>query len=113
MEIISFPCSHDGCFVHICSAISSCFVPLFHFLDILNFLVGATFPDKFLKTYGTSEQKEFFPYEWFDGIDKFRQTGLPKFKLTDFNGDSLLNGRVERHKDLLQKDVGFLHGGSN
>ena len=40
------------------------------FLDILNFLGGATSLDKFLKAYGTSEQKGFFPYEWFDDIKK-------------------------------------------
>ena len=38
------------------------------FLDIPNFLVGATPLDKFLEAYGTSEQKGFFPYEWFGDI---------------------------------------------
>ena len=47
------------------------------FLDILNFLGGATSLDKFLKAYGTSEQKGFFPYEWFDDIEKLRHTELP------------------------------------
>ena len=47
------------------------------FLDILNFLGGATSLDKFLKAYGTSEQKGFFPYEWFDDIEKLRHTDLP------------------------------------
>ena len=36
------------------------------FLDILNFLGGATSLDSFLKAYKTSETKGFFPYEWFD-----------------------------------------------
>ena len=35
-------------------------------LDITNFLGGATSLDSFLKAYGTSETKVFFPYEWFD-----------------------------------------------
>ena len=47
------------------------------FLDILKFLGGATSLDKFLKAYGTSEQKGFFPYEWFDNIEKLRHAELP------------------------------------
>ena len=37
------------------------------FLDIQNFLGGSTFLDPFLKDHGASEEKEFFPYERFDG----------------------------------------------
>ena len=47
------------------------------FLDILNFLSGATSLDKFLKAYRTSEQKGFFLYEWIDDIEKLRHTELP------------------------------------
>ena len=36
------------------------------FLDIMNFLGGATSLDSFLKAYKTSETNGFFPYEWFD-----------------------------------------------
>ena len=46
------------------------------FLDILNFFGAATLLDNFLKAYGTSEQKGFFPYEWFDDIEKLRHTEL-------------------------------------
>ena len=47
------------------------------FLDIPNFLGGAISLDKFLKAYRTWEQKGFFPYEWFDDIEKLRHTELP------------------------------------
>ena len=47
------------------------------FLDILKFLVGVTSLDKLLEAYGTSKQKGFFPYEWFDDIEKLRDTELP------------------------------------
>ena len=40
------------------------------FLDILNFLGGATSLDSFPNTYKTSETKGFLPYEWFDSPDK-------------------------------------------
>ena len=47
------------------------------FLDILNFLGGATTLDNFLKAYGASEEKLFFPYGCFDSIDKLNESQLP------------------------------------
>ena len=47
------------------------------FLDILSFLGGATSLDKFLKAYGSEEQKGFFPYEWFNSPEKLNETKLP------------------------------------
>ena len=47
-------------------------------LDNSNFLGGATSLDKLLKAYGTWEQKGFFPYEWFDNVEKLRHTELHK-----------------------------------
>ena len=47
------------------------------FLDILNFLGGATILDNFIKTYGAIEEKCFFPYEWFDSIEKLNVSQLP------------------------------------
>ena len=61
-----------------------------HFLDILNFLGGATSLDSFLKAYKTNETKGFFPYEWFDSPNKIDATFLPPYecffrKLRDHN----------------------------
>ena len=47
------------------------------FLDILNFLGGATSLDSFLKAYKTNETKGFFPYEWFDSPEKLDATFVP------------------------------------
>ena len=47
------------------------------FLDILNFLGGATTLDNLLKAYGASEEKGFFPYEWFHSIEKLNVSQLP------------------------------------
>ena len=47
------------------------------FLDILNFLGGATTLDNFLKAYGASEEKGLFAYEWFDSIEKLNESQLP------------------------------------
>ena len=60
------------------------------FLDILNFLGGATSLDSFLKTYKTNETKGFFPYEWFESRNKLDATFLPPYecffsKLRDHN----------------------------
>ena len=60
------------------------------FLDILNFLGGATSLDSFLKAYKTSETKGFFPYEWFDSPIKLDAPFLPPYecffsKLKDHN----------------------------
>ena len=60
------------------------------FLDILNFLGGATLLDSFLKAYKTSETKGFFPYEWFDSPEKLDATFLPPYdcffsKLRNYN----------------------------
>ena len=49
------------------------------FLDILNFLGGATSNDSFLKAYKTSETKGFFSYEWFDSPEKLDATFLPPY----------------------------------
>ena len=47
------------------------------FLDIMNFLGGATSLDSFLKAYKTAETKGFFPYEWFDCPQKVNNSELP------------------------------------
>ena len=49
------------------------------FLDIMNFLGGATSLDSFLKAYKTTEAKGFFPYEWFDSSEKLTYPTLPPY----------------------------------
>ena len=49
------------------------------FLDIMNFLGGATSLDSFLKAYKTTETKGFFPYEWFDSPEKLTYPTLPPY----------------------------------
>ena len=38
-------------------------------LDILNFFVGVTNLDSFLKAHKKSEAKDFIPYDWFNSLD--------------------------------------------
>ena len=49
------------------------------FLDIMNFLRGATSLDSFLKAYKTSETIGFFPYEWFDCPQKMNNSDFPPY----------------------------------
>ena len=49
------------------------------FLDIMNFLGGATSLDSFLKAYKTAKTKGFFPYEWFDCPQKMNNSELPPY----------------------------------
>ena len=48
-------------------------------LDIMNFLGGTRSLDSFLKAYKTSETKGFFPYEWFDHLEKMQKPELPPY----------------------------------
>ena len=52
--------------------------PKFVFYDISHFLAPGTSYADFLKAYQISEEKGFFPYEWFDDFEKLKQTYLPE-----------------------------------
>ena len=49
------------------------------FLEILNFLGGATSVDSYLEAYQTSETKGFFPYERFDCPQKINNSEPPPY----------------------------------
>ena len=65
------------------------------FLDILNFLGGATSLDFFLKAYQSEETKGYFPYKWFDSSTKLDCNRLPPY-------DSLFSKL--KNLNLLEKD---------
>ena len=74
------------------------------FLDIMNFLGGATSLDFFLKAYKTSETKGYFPYEWFDNVEKRSHQSLPSHdafyrRLRDCNA---LNKTFSDYQNLLK-----------
>ena len=52
----------------------------FKFLDITSYLAAGASYSKFLKAYGVTEEKGFFPYEWFDCEEKLNYPDLPAYE---------------------------------
>ena len=50
----------------------------FRFVDVLNYLGGATSLASFLKSFQIKESKQYFPYDWLDDIKKLDQGHLPE-----------------------------------
>ena len=51
----------------------------FKFLDITSYLAAGTSYDGFLKAYLTEVTKSFFPYEYFDTLEKLSSTDFPPY----------------------------------
>ena len=47
------------------------------YLDITNYLAAGTSLSAFYKAYNVTDPKGFFPYEWFDSLQKLDATSLP------------------------------------
>ena len=47
------------------------------FLDITNYLAAGTSLKAFYESYRVSTSKGFFPYTWFDSLEKLDVTSLP------------------------------------
>ena len=77
------------------------------FLDILNFLGGATTLDNFLKAYGGSEEKGFFPYEWFDSAKKLNETQLPPIESfwSKLKNHNVLSVDYDKYMDCKKGDL--------
>ena len=51
----------------------------FKILDIVNYLAPGISYDGFLKAYGTSMLKSYFPYEFFDSVEKLNMKSFPPY----------------------------------
>ncbi|KAL5265864.1 hypothetical protein ACHWQZ_G002033 [Mnemiopsis leidyi] len=51
----------------------------FLFLDITNYLAAGSSYDQFLKAYGATVNKSYFPYEYFDSLEKLTYTEFPRY----------------------------------
>ncbi len=54
--------------------------PSLRFIDSAHFLAAETLLDKFLKAYGATQHKFFFPYGFQTELDKLEQTFLPDYE---------------------------------
>ena len=83
----------------------SCSFMGIQFLDIRNFLGGGTSLDKFLKAYGASEEKGFFPYEWLNDVAKLDQTHLPPPDafFSKFKNCNVLDVDYQQYTELLEQ----------
>ena len=52
----------------------------FLFLDVTNYLAAGSSYDQFLKGYGATVHKSYFPYEYFDSLDKLSSTEFPRYQ---------------------------------
>ena len=52
----------------------------FKFLDITSYLAVGVSYDNFLKAYNADSFKSFFPYEYFDGLEKLSSTEFPQYQ---------------------------------
>ena len=77
------------------------------FMDILNFLGGATSLDKFLKAYGASEEKGFFPYEWLDTVEKLEVNQLPDISsfYSELKKVNVLEVDQKQYNELLSRGI--------
>ena len=81
----------------------------FRFLDISQYLAPGCSYSKFLKAYQVDEQKSFFPYEWFDSVEKLNFPSLPEYNafysslkgLNVLETDNNKSG-IDQYNDLKQ-----------
>ena len=74
------------------------------FLDIINFLGGGGTLDSFLKAYGASETKGFFPYDYLTGYEVLSETSLPPYSafFNSLKNCNSLETEHARYEKLLQ-----------
>ena len=50
------------------------------FLDMINYLAPGISYDKFLKSQNVAVTKSFFPYEYFDSLQRLNETEFPPYE---------------------------------
>ena len=75
------------------------------FLDISLYLSPGVSYDKFLKAYGIQMTKGFFPYEWFNSVDKLKEDKLPDYDCFYSRLKSCNVLEVEYNEYLANNDI--------
>ena len=68
-----------GYVVKKCNQYTAISTSKFKFLDITNYLAAGCSYSRFLKAYDIQESKSYFPYEWFDDVEKLKYNQLPPY----------------------------------
>ena len=79
----------------------------FKFIDANNFVAPGTSYDKFLKSYHCSQQKSYFPYEWFDDESKLDEPKLPDYNAfySKLKGKNISSEDSEEHGLEIYKQL--------
>ena len=71
---------------------------LFKFLDVTQYLAPGHDYSSFLKSFHVQESKGYFPYEWFDNVNKLHYPSLPSYEAFY----STLKGNNVLHLEYIQ-----------
>ena len=76
------------------------------FLDITNYLAPGYNYDKFLKAYNVEQEKGFFPYEWFDDLEKLNATELPPHEAfySKLKGANISDAQYQLCKEVWDRE---------
>ena len=79
----------------------------FKFLDITSYLAAGVSYDGFLKAYNITQAKSFFPYEYFDGLEKLQSTEFPQYEdfFSSLKGKNTLEPSQYDHLTTVERDV--------
>ena len=78
------------------------------FLDVSNFLAAGSNYDGFLRAYGCVQQKGFFPYEWFNSLEKLDHPQLPPHEAFHFKlKDSDISQEEYQYCEKVWQDQGM------
>lgn len=70
------------------------------FLDIISYLAAGINYDGFLKAYGANAPKSFFPYEYFNSLEKLNSAEFPLY--SDFYSSLREKNTLEPSKVYIQ-----------
>ena len=79
----------------------------FKFLDITSYLAAGVSYDGFLKAYNITQAKSFFPYEYFDGLEKLQSTDFPQYEdfFSSLKGKNTLEPSQHDHLTTAESGV--------
>lgn len=95
------------------SAYSAIATENFLFLDVTNYLAAGVTYDEFLRAYGSTIYKSYFPYEWFDCLEKLTSTVFPRYEafFSSLKGRNTLEPNPTETLTDEEREVANQYGG--